>query len=170
MSLHTDVARIANAWWSGRVDWPNLRLRFTCVLQRGGIDSIKAIESYVDWATEIGVPELCFKELYVSTSVESVYYRHSANEWSHSNQVPLSLVLDFADRYGFVEVDRLPWGSPVFRGEWRGRRVQIAAYTEPSLLWERAHGVARSWNYMSDGRCLVSLEDRASEIRLPIAA
>ena len=102
--------------------------------------------------------------------MESLYHRHAANEWSHANQVPLSLVLDFAERHGFTEIARLPWGSPVFRGEWRGRRLQIAAYTEPSLFWERVHGIARSWNLMSDGRCLVSLEDRASEIALPTAA
>jgi hypothetical protein len=65
---------------------------------------------------------------------------------------------------------RLPWGAPVFRGEWHGAPLQIAAYTEPSLLWERTHGVARSWNLMADGRCLVSLEDRASELNLTLAA
>jgi organic radical activating enzyme len=38
MSLRTDVARVARAWNDGRSAWPNLRLRFTCVLQRGGVD------------------------------------------------------------------------------------------------------------------------------------
>jgi len=170
MSLRTDVARVARAWDEGRGNWPGLRLRFTCVLQRGAVDGMKELESYIGWAAALGVPELCFKELYVSTSVESVYHRHAANEWSHVNQVPLALVLEFAARHGFAEIGRLPWGSPVFRGEWRGRAMQIAAYTEPSLFWERAHGIARSWNFMSDGRCLVSLEDRASEIHLPAMA
>jgi pyruvate-formate lyase-activating enzyme len=170
MSLRTDVASIALAWNTGRARWPSLRLRFTCVLQRGSVDNMTALESYVDWVSALGVSEICFKELYVSTSVESVYHRHAANEWSHANQVPLSLVMDFATRHGFEEASRLPWGSPVFRGEWKGRLMQIAAYTEPSLFWERAHGIARSWNLMSDGRCLASLEDRASEILLPIAA
>ena len=170
MSLRTDVASVARAWSNGRASWPSLRLRFTCVLQRGSIDDMKALEAYVDWVSALGVSEICFKELYVSTSVESVYHRHAANEWSHANQVPLSLVLDFATRHGFDEISRLPWGSPIFRGEWKGRPMQIAAYTEPSLFWERAHGIARSWNLMSDGRCLASLEDRASEIQVPIAA
>jgi hypothetical protein len=44
--------------------------------------------------------------------------------------------------------------------------LRIAAYTEPSLFWERTQGIARSWNVMADGRCHVSLEDRASEIKL----
>jgi hypothetical protein len=170
MSLRTRVAAIAHAWRDGRARWPALRLRFTCVLQRGAVDSMTALESYVDWATVLGVPELCFKELYVSTSVESVYHRHTTNTWSYANQVPLALVLEFAARHGFVETARLPWGSPIFSGEWHGRPLQFAAYTEPSLFWERTYGIARSWNMMSDGRCLASLEDRASEILLPAVA
>lgn len=170
MNLRTNVADIAAAWRAGAVKWPTLKLRYTCVLQRGGIDSQNALTAYVDWAATQGIEEICFKELYVSTSVESVYHRHAANAWSLANQVPLSLVLEFATRNGFTETGRLPWGAPVFSGEWRGHKMQFVAYTEPSLLWERVNGIARSWNMMADGRCLVSLEDRGSEIRLPAAA
>jgi pyruvate-formate lyase-activating enzyme len=170
MQLRTNVAAVAGTWHTHREHWPKLRLRFTCVLQRGGVDSLTALESYVDWAAAQGVPELCFKELYVSTSAESVYHRHAANAWSHANQVPLALVLEFAARHGFAETARLPWGAPVFSGVWRGRTMRIAAYTEPSLFWERTQRIARSWNLMADGRCLASLEDRASEIQLPTAA
>lgn len=166
MSLETNVAAVARTWRGGRDAWPALRLRLTCVLQQGGVQDMETMEAYVDWAAANGVGELCFKELYVSTSIESVYHRHAANAWSHAHQVPLALVLNFAARHGFAEVARLPWGAPVFRGEWRGRPMQIAAYTEPSLLWERTHGIARSWNLMADGRCLVSLEDRNSEIEV----
>ena len=170
MNLLTPAADIVETWRVGRDDWPGLRLRFTCVLQRNGICDANSLAEYVAWATAVGIEEICFKELYVSTSIESVYHQHAANEWSRSHQVPLSLVLDFAKRHGFVEVSRLPWDAPVFRGEWLGRPIQIAAYTEPSLFWERTHGIARSWNLMADGRCLVSLEDRASELSLEEAA
>jgi hypothetical protein len=112
------------------------------------------------------VEEICFKELYVSTSAESVYHDRSVNDWSRHHQVSLSLVTDFAERQGFVVESRLPWGAPVYRGKWQGNPVRIAAYTEPSLFWERTQGIARSWNVMADGRCHVSLEDRASEIKL----
>lgn len=170
MSLETDVAAVAETWRVGRHDWPKLHLRLICVLQQGGVEDLATMEAYVDWASAIGARELCFKELYVSTSIESVYHRHAANTWSHEHQVPLALVLDFAAKHGFAEVARLPWGAPIFRGEWRGASMQIAAYTEPSLLWERTHGIARSWNLMADGRCLVSLEDRHSEINLSLTA
>lgn len=170
MSLETDVAAVARTWCSYQKDWQGLRMRLICVLQQGGVEDMTTMEAYVDWAAASGVGELCFKELYVSTSMESVYHRHAANEWSHAHQVPLALVLDFAAKHDFAEVARLPWGAPVFRGKWRGAPMQIAAYTEPSLLWERTHGIARSWNLMADGRCLVSLEDRCSEINLGLIA
>ncbi|MFY0540871.1 hypothetical protein [Nannocystis pusilla] len=63
-----------------------------------------------------------------------------------------------------------PWGAPIYAGTIAGNRVRVAAYTEPSLFWERTHGLARSWNVMADHTCLVSLEDRASAITLDEAA
>ncbi|HEX7947934.1 MAG TPA: radical SAM protein [Phenylobacterium sp.] len=168
MALHIDSERLAAAWRAGGRPVPTLR--FVCVLQQGGVDSPQTLSAYLDWTVAQGVREVCFKELYVSTSLETAYHATASNAWSRSHQVPLSLVLDFAKTAKFEIVDRLPWGAPVFAGPWRGTTVRIAAYTEPSLFWERAHGMARSWNLMADGRCLVSLEDRESEISIGDAA
>ena len=143
---------------------PGIKLRWICVLQKGGIDSENELCAYLSWAARNGVSEICFKELYVSTTQESVYHSRPANEWSACHQVPLRLILDFASDHGWSEVSRLPWGAPVFRGRWEGAPMQIAAYTEPSLFWERSNGICRSWNLMADGRCLASLEDRRSEV------
>ena len=169
MHLDTGSAGLAQTWQAHRSELEGLTFRFTCVLQRGGIADAAAVRDYVAWAASLGVPEICFKELYVSTSRESLYHSRSANEWAARHQVPLSVVLEFVRENGFTEVARLPWGAPVFLGKMNGRPISVAAYTEPSLFWERTQGVARSWNLMADGRCLVSLEDRASEI-LPLAA
>ena len=158
------------AWRHQRSRWPQFRLRLICVLQKGGVADETALAAYLTWAANQGVEEICFKELYVSTSIESIYHDRAANEWSREHQVPLSLVTGFAERHGFTIESRLPWGAPIYRGEWQGRPLRIAAYTEPSLIWERTHGVARSWNVMADERCYVSLEDRASEITLQEAA
>jgi pyruvate-formate lyase-activating enzyme len=141
-----------------------LRTRLVCVLQRGGIDGALAIDAYVRWASALGADEICFKELYVSTSRESFYHSHAANAWSEQHQVPLAHVLDWAARAGFVETTRLPWGAPVFDGVVDERPLRVAAYTEPSLFWERVHGISRSWNVMADGACLASLEDRRSTL------
>ncbi|RUL75421.1 radical SAM protein [Dyella choica] len=164
MGLHTPVEAVIHTWREHRARWPLLRLRLICVLQRSGVENQIEIERYLSWASRLGVEEVCFKELYVSTSTESVYHDHAANVWSREHQVPLSWVTRFAEERGFALQETLPWGAPVYRGEWLGAPLRIAAYTEPSLYWERTHGIARSWNMMADGRCYVSLEDHASEI------
>ena len=165
MNLATPIAPLAATWREGAASWPDLRFRLTCVLQRGGIACVEDVNRYSVWAAGLEIREICFKELYVSTSIESVYHAFAANEWSHAHQVPLATVLDFSQQHGFQEVSRLPWGARVSRPA-RGTTLQIAAYTEPSLLWEQSCGIARSWNLMADGSCLVSLEDRASEISM----
>jgi MoaA/NifB/PqqE/SkfB family radical SAM enzyme len=170
MHLHTPVETLIRTWRESHDRWPELRLRFVSVLQVGGVQDDATVESYLSWATDQGVEEICFKELYVSTSAESVYHDRLANEWSRRHQVPLSLVTHFAERQGFVVEGRLPWGAPIYRGGWRGKPLRVAAYTEPSLFWERTRGIARSWNVMADGRCHVSLEDRGSEIQVEEAA
>ncbi|WP_415949568.1 radical SAM protein [Streptomyces sp. KLOTTS4A1] len=164
MMLRTPVGEVIDTWRVGRDRWPGLRMRLICVLQHGGVADAAGVADYLSWATALGVEEICFKELYVSTSTESLYYDRTANLWSRDHQVPLSVVTRFAEEHGFEAASRLPWGAPVYHGTWHGRPVRIAAYTEPSLLWERSNGIARSWNVMADGRCYASLEDRASEI------
>lgn len=166
MHLPHDVERTVKTWATHRSSLPNLKMRAICVLQKGGVDSLEALENYLTWAAAHQIPEICFKELYVSTSQESVYYSQAANKWSRLHQVSLKLILDFAQTRGWKEIERLPWGARIFEGAWEGAPLRIAAYTEPSLFWERRHGIARSWNLMADGRCLASLEDRNSEIIL----
>jgi pyruvate-formate lyase-activating enzyme len=150
---------------------PQLKVRLVCVLQHGGVESVTDVDGYIRWAAGFGVGEICFKELYIATSEESVYFSRDANAWSACNQVPLGVVHDWARENGFEVSDRLPWGSPIFSGTIGGRPMRVAAYTEPSLFWERSHGLARSWNVMADGTCLASLEDRGSDVTsLAVAA
>ena len=170
MMLRTPVDSVVDSWRRERDRWPGLRIRLICVLQHGGVADAAGVAGYLSWAAALGVEEVCFKELYVSTSTESLYFDRTANLWSRDHQVSLSVVTGFAEQHGFEVASRLPWGAPVYHGAWDGRPMRIAAYTEPSLLWERTHGIARSWNVMADGRCYASLEDRASEIVLEGAA
>ena len=144
----------------------SLRLRWVCVLQRGGVQDVSTLEKYLDWVVSTGASEICFKELYVSTSHESVYHSSAYNQWSLENQVSLSLIHDFAHAHGFAQVDALPWGSPIFDGKWRGHPLKIAAYTEPSVFWERTYGLARSWNVLADGIVYASLEDKQSQLEI----
>jgi hypothetical protein len=50
-----------------------------CVLQKGGVASSGDVDGYVRWAVASGTSEICFKELYVSTTAESVYHSRAAN-------------------------------------------------------------------------------------------
>jgi molybdenum cofactor biosynthesis enzyme MoaA len=143
-----------------------LRPRTITVLQREGVDTAQRLDDLLRWVAGHGVEEVTLKELYVSTSEESVYHDHEANRWCRSHQVPLSLATEYFDARGWRRVARLPWGSPIHSGRMDGRPLRIAAYTEPSLLWERTVGIARSWNVLSDGACYASLEDRASRIEI----
>ena len=142
-----------------------LRNRAICVLQRGGVDDVDKVLAYVERSAREGFHEVCFKELYVSSLSENPWAPGAVNRHCEENRVPLAVVLRAMSAAGFAKVTVLPWGSPVFEGAVAGRVLRVAAYTEPSVGWERAHRLVRSWNLMSDGTCLASLEDPASEVR-----
>lgn len=138
--------------------------RLIAVLQKGGVEDGKSLDSYLDWAVDNGVGEINFKELYVSTSLESTWSDREANLYSERNAVPLSLILNAAEDRGWSLKSKLPWGAPVFHATHKGHQLKIAAYTEPSVHWERANGIARSWNVMADGTVMASLEDQNSKV------
>jgi molybdenum cofactor biosynthesis enzyme MoaA len=143
-----------------------LRPRIITVLQRGGVDSTETLDALMRWTVSRGVEELTLKELYVATSEESVFHDRAANRWSRENQVSLALATDFFAARGWRQVAQLPWGAPIHEGTIDGHPIRVAAYTEPTLFWERTNGLARSWNVLADGACYASLEDRASRIAL----
>ena len=155
MSLDTKSELIAETWRNNKF---NLTLRWVCVLQKAGIHDLPSLVEYLDWVVETGVSEVCFKELYVAATTESEYHNTDYNKWCTDNQVPLKLILDFLEWNCAVKVSELPWGSPVYNLKWKGRNLKVAAYTEPSVFWERTHGICRSWNLMADGNCYANLE------------
>lgn len=163
MSLDIDSEIIAQTISNEKIP---LILRWICVLQKGGIDSLEKLQRYIDWTFKLGVKQICFKELYVSSSSESIYFNQKANDWSYENQVPLSLVIGLAEQQEWELIDRLPWGSPVYRVCRGEQELTIAAYTEPSVSWELANEQCRSWNVMSNGECYASLESKDSIIDL----
>jgi len=139
-------------------------LRWVCVLQKGGIDSSILLQNYIDWAFNHQVKQICFKELYVSSSSESLYFDAKANDWSYQNQVSLSLITEYAKQQNWRLLFKLPWGSPVYEITKGNQTMTIAAYTEPSVSWELANKTCRSWNLLADGRCYASLETTESEL------
>ncbi|MFT3713312.1 MAG: radical SAM protein [Archangium sp.] len=139
-----------------------LRTRAICVLQKNGVSTATDVAAYVQRSASEGFDEVCFKELYVSSTSENPWAPSAVNQFCAENQAPLAVVLEAMEQLGFEQADALPWGSPVFT---RGA-MRVAAYTEPSVGWERTHRLVRSWNVMADGKCLASLEDEHSEMSL----
>jgi hypothetical protein len=164
MRLDTGTERVLGSFRAGL--FRSLQPRLVAVLQRGGLDSARELAGYLAWSAAQGVSEVTWKELYVSTSEESVYHSRPSNLWSREHQISLSLATDCLREWGWTQKTVLPWGSPVYEGLVEGRPMRVAAYTEPSLFWERTQGVARSWNVLADGACYASLEDRHSRLEL----
>lgn len=135
-----------------------ITLRLICVLQKEGINNIEEVQKYIEYAISKNIAQVCFKELYVSSTQESLYTEQEANQYSEANQIPLSMLIEYLNEQA-NKVAELPWGSPVYKYR---DIIDIAAYTEPSVGWERLNGIARSWNIMADGKCFVSLEDKES--------
>ena len=142
--------------------------RLICVLQKGGVETPADVKKYLERAARENCGQVCFKELYVSSLSENPRAPSKENLYCQANQIPLSMLIGALNGLGFKQVDTLPWGSPVYVGKVDGKTLRVAAYTEPSVGWERTNGIVRSWNWLSDGSCLASLEDPASGIAYTI--
>ena len=164
MGLETGTQSVAKTVRDNNTAFDGLTIRFICVLQKEGVSTVADVENYLSWAIRQGVRQINFKELYVSTSNESAYSGLEANDYSAEHQVSLSVINDFIEKHQWTKIATLPWGAPIYKGLLNGEEMQIAAYTEPSVFWERTNGIARSWNLMSDGRALASLEDLKSDV------
>lgn len=143
-----------------------LTVRLICVIQKNGISKDTDIEQYIKYSSDLGVNEICFKELYVASSFESIYTNATENQYSKEFQIPLNVVINYLEKKEFVKISELPWGSPVYSGEVNGSLIKIAAYTEPSVGWERSTGICRSWNIMADMKTYSNLEDLNSIIEI----
>ncbi len=141
-----------------------LKPRIICVLQKDGVSTSEKVVKYLQRMAQEGVPEICFKELYVSSQIENHWASEKENQFAKIHQVSLGVVIDAMAQLGFEESARLPWGAPIFDGFISGQPMRVAAYTEPSVGWELQHRLVRSWNFMADGKTLASLEDSRSQI------
>ena len=122
------------------------------------------VKQHLERAARDGMDEICFKELYVASLSENPLAGAKENAYRETHQVPLSMVIQALGDLGFTQQGELPWGSPYFEGLAGGKTLRVAAYTEPSTGWERHNKLVRSWNLMSDGTCMASLEDPASRL------
>lgn len=129
-----------------------LKVRATCVMARGWIDSPADAFRYLDRLAEKGVREFTFKHTYVAYE-RSVFRQSRQDRWAAENQINADPFADCGEVLG-----ELPWGPKIRRlGE-----CQVCYYFEPDPAWELENQRCRSWNLLSDGRVYASLEDRRS--------
>lgn len=141
-----------------------IKLRLICVIQKNGVENDSDVFEYIAFAIRNRISEICFKELYVSTNIDSDYYHTKANKYCLENRVGLPLITNLMNNLNAEIIKKLPWGSPVYKLKHTYGDILVAAYTEPSVGWERVNGIARSWNLMADHNCYASLEDGSSKI------
>jgi pyruvate-formate lyase-activating enzyme len=131
-----------------------LKVRATCVMARGFVDSPAAVDRYLETLARFGVHEFTFKHTYVAYE-GSVFRASRQNDWAAENRVSDD---PFEER-GEV-VARLPWGPSIRRlGDF-----QVCYYYEPDPAWEKENRLCRSINLMSDGSAYASLEDHRSRL------
>jgi cyclic pyranopterin phosphate synthase len=130
----------------------SLKVRATCVMAHGYVDSPEEVESYLQVLARFGVREFTFKHTYVAYE-GSVFRGSRQNGWALAHQVE-------CDPFGSrgQEISSLPWGPTIRRiGDF-----QVCFYYEPDPTWEKEHRLCRSINLLSDGKVYASLEDHRS--------
>jgi cyclic pyranopterin phosphate synthase len=129
-----------------------LKVRATCVMAKGYVDSAEGCWRYAETLRGFGVREFTFKHTYVAYH-GSVFQGSAENRWAAEHQVEF----DPFEGEGTV-VATLPWGPTIRRiGD-----LQLCYYKEPTPQWELSSRTCRSSNLLSDGSVFASLEDRRS--------
>jgi pyruvate-formate lyase-activating enzyme len=129
-----------------------LRIRATCVMARGYIDTDAAVDRYMAALSAFGVQEFTFKHTYVAHR-RSVFGGSREDTWARQHRI----ATDPFDGRGAV-IGVLPWGPEIRRiGE-----ATVCFYYEPDPDWEKENRLCRSINLLSDGSVYASLEDHRS--------
>lgn len=129
-----------------------LRIRATCVMTRGAVESLDDAERYMKTMHACGVREFTFKHTYVAYR-QSVFGESRQNQWAMEHRIALD---PFGDQGNIV--GSLPWGPRIrLLGD-----MKVCFYFEPDPDWEKENQLCRSINLLSDGSVYASLEDRRS--------
>lgn len=129
-----------------------LKVRATCVMAKGFVDSVDEVKKYLSVLSNYGVREHTFKHTYVAYE-DSLFQGSEQNQWARDHQVEF----DPFTNQGNV-LAQLPWGPKIRQIN----GLQVCYYHEPTPQWEREHQICRSTNLLSDGKVYASLEDQRS--------
>ena len=132
----------------------SLKIRATCVMTKGAIESPEDVWDYMTVLEKYGVTEFTFKHTYVAYE-SSVFGQSPEDQWAKNHQIEY----DPFESRGEV-LGELPWGPKIRRiGSW-----QVCYYHEPKPSWEKDNRLCRSINLLSDGMVYASLEDSQSRL------
>lgn len=68
-----------------------LFLKNSCILTRPGVHTLAGMEAYLDWAADLGVKEVVFREL---SRLDQTYVSNATAKWVEENRVPIEPLLD----------------------------------------------------------------------------
>jgi cyclic pyranopterin phosphate synthase len=135
-----------------------LKIRATCVMAQGFVDSPATVWDYIGRLAPLGIREFTFKHTYVAFE-HSVFGDSLENDWARRHQVEFDPFIGQGD-----VVFQLPWGPQVRRLPFGMGTIQVCYYHEPTPTWEQEHRLCRSTNLLSDGTVYASLEDHRSRL------
>ena len=68
----------------------HLEVKNSCILTRGGVDSVAEIERYLDWALDLGVRTVVFREL---SRLNDDYAENRTKRWTDEHRVAIDPLL-----------------------------------------------------------------------------
>jgi molybdenum cofactor biosynthesis enzyme MoaA len=129
-----------------------LLLRLTVTLCKGGVDSIDSFIAFLNFAREVGVKQVTFREMGVPRNLALPGSQKVAN-WVKTNHVPLGFIFESLEKISARENDSLPWSR---KFSWEGLSVVIAECLTPPK-----DGLVRSGIIQPDGHLYGSWDDPA---------
>jgi pyruvate-formate lyase-activating enzyme len=130
----------------------SLKVRATCVMTRGYIETAEDVFAYMKYLAQSGVYEFTFKHTYVAYK-DSVFGQSVENDWAENHKIEF----DPFESKGQI-LATLPWGPKIRKLE----NWQACYYYEPQPSWEKENQLCRSINLLSNGKVYASLEDQQS--------
>lgn len=67
-----------------------LFVKNSCILTAGGVHTLEGMETYLDWAADLGVKEVVFREL---SRLDETYVRNAPAKWVEQYRVPIEPLL-----------------------------------------------------------------------------
>ncbi|HEX2900400.1 MAG TPA: hypothetical protein VHS96_11835 [Bacteroidia bacterium] len=67
-----------------------LFVKNSCILTQPGVNSLSDMEAYLDWAADLGVKEVVFREL---SRLDDTYLPNATAKWVEQNRVPIEPIL-----------------------------------------------------------------------------